>query len=72
MVSAFGGVGLSLGLPLNNFSLSGSFSTLGKLVVCVTMVRGRLRGLPNSVDRAVMLPGVRRPEMKHATVKEVF
>ena len=56
LVSAYGTVGLSLGVPYDNFSLSGSFSTLSKLVVIVVMLRGRHRGLPVAIDRAVMLP----------------
>jgi hypothetical protein len=30
--------------------------TLSKLVVCLVMLRGRHRGLPVAIDRAVMLP----------------
>ncbi|KAF9528793.1 cation transport protein-domain-containing protein [Crepidotus variabilis] len=56
LVSAFGGIGLSLGLPTDNYSFAGSFSPLSKLVVIVIMVRGRHRGLPVAVDRAVLLP----------------
>ncbi|KAF8888456.1 potassium transporter [Gymnopilus junonius] len=56
LVSAFGGIGLSLGFPDNNYSFSGAFRTLSKLVVIVIMVRGRHRGLPVAVDRAVLLP----------------
>ncbi|KIY66946.1 TrkH-domain-containing protein [Cylindrobasidium torrendii FP15055 ss-10] len=56
LVSAFGGIGLSLGLPDANYSFSGSFKTLSKLVVIIIMVRGRHRGLPVSIDRAVNVP----------------
>ncbi|KAJ7788931.1 potassium transporter [Mycena olivaceomarginata] len=42
LVSAFGGIGLSLGLPTDNF--------------LVSRVRGRHRGLPVGVERAVTLP----------------
>lgn len=56
LVSAYGTVGLSLGLPYDNYSLSGAFSTLAKLVVIAVMIRGRHRGLPVAIDRAVMLP----------------
>ncbi|CCL99243.1 uncharacterized protein FIBRA_01258 [Fibroporia radiculosa] len=55
-VSAYGGVGLSLGVPYDNFSLSGAFSPLSKLIICAVMLRGRHRGLPVAIDRAVMLP----------------
>lgn len=56
LVSAYGTVGLSLGVPYNNFSLSGAFKILSKLVVIAVMIRGRHRGLPVAIDRAVMLP----------------
>ncbi|ESK82474.1 potassium transporter [Moniliophthora roreri MCA 2997] len=56
LVSAFGGIGLSLGVPYDNFSFVGAMRPLSKLVVIVIMVRGRHRGLPVAVDRAVMLP----------------
>jgi Trk-type K+ transport system membrane component len=38
-------------------SLSGQFTTISKVVVCAMMIRGRHRGLPYAVDRAVILPG---------------
>ncbi|PWY99988.1 hypothetical protein BCV70DRAFT_103626 [Testicularia cyperi] len=56
LTSAYGTVGLSLGTPYDNFSLSGRFSTLSKLVVCAVMIRGRHRGLPVAIDRAILLP----------------
>ncbi|KAJ3811574.1 potassium transporter [Lentinula aff. lateritia] len=56
LVSAFGGIGLSLGIPTENYSFVGAMRPLSKLVVIVIMVRGRHRGLPVAVDRAVMLP----------------
>ncbi|KAI0317188.1 cation transport protein-domain-containing protein [Amylostereum chailletii] len=56
IVSAYGTVGLSLGLPFANYSLSGEFRPLSKLIVCVVMLRGRHRGLPVAIDRAVLLP----------------
>lgn len=56
MVSAFGGIGLTLGVPYDNFSFCGDFRVLSKLIVCVIMVRGRQRGLPVAIDRAIMLP----------------
>lgn len=51
-----GNVGLSLGYPGINSSLSTEFSTFGKLVICAMMIRGRHRGLPYTLDRAIMLP----------------
>ena len=40
-------------------SLCGQFTTISKVVVCAMMIRGRHRGLPYAVDRAVLLPGER-------------
>ncbi|TFK62975.1 TrkH-domain-containing protein [Pluteus cervinus] len=56
LVSAFSGIGLSLGFPSDNFSFVGAMHPLSKLVVIVIMVRGRHRGLPVAIDRAVLLP----------------
>jgi len=56
MVSAFGGIGLTLGIPTENYSFSGAFTVTSKLVVIIIMLRGRHRGLPVAIDRAVMLP----------------
>ncbi|TFY57734.1 hypothetical protein EVG20_g8425 [Dentipellis fragilis] len=56
LVSAYGTVGLSLGVPYANYSFSGAFSPLSKLIVCIVMLRGRHRGLPVAIDRAVILP----------------
>ncbi|ETW74843.1 potassium transporter [Heterobasidion irregulare TC 32-1] len=56
LVSAYGTVGLSLGLPYANYSFSGAFTPLSKLIVCAVMLRGRHRGLPVAIDRAVLLP----------------
>ncbi|GAA5879171.1 hypothetical protein JCM8547_001603 [Rhodosporidiobolus lusitaniae] len=56
IVSAYGTVGLSLGNNRNNTSLSGVLSTLSKLIVIAVMIRGRHRGLPIAIDRAVLLP----------------
>lgn len=57
VVSAYGNVGLSLGYPTVLTSLSGQFRPFSKVVVCAMMVRGRHRGLPYALDRAVKLPG---------------
>nr|ODN98734.1 potassium ion transporter [Cryptococcus depauperatus CBS 7855] len=56
LVSAYGTVGLTVGLPYDNFSYCGAFRKLSKLVVIIVMLRGRHRGLPVAIDRAVMLP----------------
>ncbi|KDN49926.1 TrkH-domain-containing protein [Tilletiaria anomala UBC 951] len=57
LTSAYGTVGLSTGTPSDAFSLSGRFNTLGKLIVIAVMLRGRHRGLPVAIDRAILLPG---------------
>ncbi|RSL62441.1 hypothetical protein CEP53_004790 [Fusarium sp. AF-6] len=56
VTSAYGNVGLSLGYPTVSTSLSGMFGTFGKVVICLMMIRGRHRGLPYALDRAIMLP----------------
>ncbi|KAF4563220.1 low affinity potassium transporter [Pleurotus pulmonarius] len=56
LVSAYGTVGLSLGIPTENYSFSGAFHPLSKLIVCAVMIRGRHRGLPVAIDRAVLPP----------------
>ena len=58
-MSCSGNVGLSLGYPDVATSLSGLFGTFSKLVICAMMIRGRHRGLPYALDRAVMLPDER-------------
>ncbi|PLB50276.1 cation transporter [Aspergillus steynii IBT 23096] len=59
VASAYGNVGLSLGYPTVATSLSGQFSTFSKVVICAMMIRGRHRGLPYSLDRAILLPNDR-------------
>jgi len=57
VVSAYGTVGISVGLPTQNYSFSGAWNTGSKLILCLVMLRGRHRGLPVALDRAVRLPG---------------
>ncbi|ORX34133.1 cation transport protein-domain-containing protein [Kockovaella imperatae] len=54
--SAYSTIGLSMGTPNNNFSFAGEFGTCSKLVVILVMLRGRHRGLPLAIDRAIILP----------------
>ncbi|EAW14885.1 potassium ion transporter [Aspergillus clavatus NRRL 1] len=56
IVSAYGTVGLSLGYPGVNTSFSGQFKVISKLVIIAMQVRGRHRGLPYALDRAILLP----------------
>ncbi|KIW99816.1 uncharacterized protein Z518_10744 [Rhinocladiella mackenziei CBS 650.93] len=55
-VSAYGCVGISMGVPWNAYSFCGAWHTVSKLVLCAVMLRGRHRGLPVSIDRAILLP----------------
>ncbi|KAM0127297.1 hypothetical protein ACHAP3_008865 [Botrytis cinerea] len=57
VVSAYGCVGISTGLPDQDYSFSGGLRTASKVVLVAVMVRGRHRGLPRALDRAVRLPG---------------
>lgn len=56
IVSAYGTVGLSLGYPNSNASFSAQFSVVSKLVIIAMQIRGRHRGLPYKLDRAILLP----------------
>ncbi|KAG5646890.1 hypothetical protein DXG03_001966 [Asterophora parasitica] len=96
LVSAFAGIGLSLGWPGDNFSLVGTMRPLSKLVIIVIMyatlfevsslpfltvfdarIRGRHRGLPVAVDRAILFPDElvtgsdRKATMDASTMKDV-
>ncbi|KAI6880965.1 TrkH-domain-containing protein [Hortaea werneckii] len=57
VVSAYGCVGISVGVPWADYSFSGSWRTLSKLILCAVMLRGRHRGLPVAIDKAVLIPG---------------
>lgn len=57
VTSGYGTVGLSTGVPGQDYSLSGSFASLSKIVMLFVMVRGRHRGLPLAIDRSILLPG---------------
>ncbi|KAJ5908649.1 hypothetical protein N7495_001331 [Penicillium taxi] len=56
VVSAYGTVGLSFGYPGIDTSFSGQFNVVSKLVIIAMQIRGRHRGLPYALDRAVLLP----------------
>ncbi|KAL7935959.1 cation transport domain-containing protein [Trichoderma chlorosporum] len=60
IVSAYGTVGLSMGVPNVNASLCSQFSVPGKLIIVAMQIRGRHRGLPYGLDRAVILPSEAR------------
>ena len=56
IVSAYGTVGLSLGYPNIDASFSAEFNVISKLIIIAMQIRGRHRGLPYEVDRAILLP----------------
>lgn len=56
IVSAYGTVGMSMGYPGTDTSLCAQFSVVGKLVIVGMQIRGRHRGLPYGLDRAILLP----------------
>ncbi|KAF9891468.1 low affinity potassium transporter [Aspergillus nanangensis] len=56
VISAYGTVGMSLGYPGVNASFVSQFQVLSKLVIIAMQVRGRHRGLPYALDRAILLP----------------
>lgn len=57
IISAYGTVGISVGLPDQAYSFCGAWHTASKLILCAVMIRGRHRGLPVAIDRAILLPG---------------
>lgn len=57
VMSGYGCVGISTGMKGQDYSFSGGWRTSSKVLLCVVMVRGRHRGLPVALDRAVRLPG---------------
>ena len=58
-VSAYGCIGIGVGVPWDSYSFSGAWHTGSKLVLCAVMLRGRHRGLPVAMDRAVLVPDQR-------------
>lgn len=66
IVSAYGTVGLSLGYTGINASFSAEFGVIAKLVIIAMQIRGRHRGLPYELDRAVLLPSEKLAEKEAA------
>lgn len=60
VVSAYGTVGMSMGATGVNASLCSQFNVVGKLIIVALEIRGRHRGLPYGLDRAVLLPSEQR------------
>ena len=50
-------MGLSTGVPYDNYSLCGAMHKFSKVVLLGVMLRGRHRTLPMDIDRSVLLPG---------------
>jgi Trk-type K+ transport system membrane component len=57
VISGYGCVGISTGLPNEAYSFSGGWHVGSKLILIAVMLRGRHRGLPVALDRAVQLLG---------------
>lgn len=56
VVSAYGCVGVSVGYPGKNSSFCGAWHAVSKLILAGVTLRGRHRGLPVAIDKAIMLP----------------
>lgn len=56
IVSAYGCVGLSIGGPDSDAAFNGAWHSISRLILCAVMLRGRHRGLPFDIDKAVELP----------------
>jgi hypothetical protein len=70
IVSAYGTVGLSLGFPNTYTSLSAQFTVISKLVIIAMQIRGRHRGLPYALDKAIMLPSSGLEQQEQADAHE--
>ena len=66
IVSAYGTVGLSLGYVNIDASFSAEFNVVSKLVIIAMQIRGRHRGLPYELDRAILLPSEHLQEKEEA------
>jgi len=59
-----------LGYPNVNTSFSGQFTTFSKLVIVAMMIRGRHRGLPYGLDRAIRLPSEKENAQEEEDAKK--
>ncbi|KAF9729232.1 hypothetical protein PMIN06_000130 [Paraphaeosphaeria minitans] len=64
IVSGYTNIGISIGLPDQAYSFSGGMYTGSKIILILVMLRGRHRGLPVALDRAVKLPGKKLAEFE--------
>lgn len=62
IVSGYTTIGISIGLPDQAYSFSGGMYTGSKVIMILVMLRGRHRGLPVALDRAVRLPAKKLAE----------
>jgi Trk-type K+ transport system membrane component len=71
IISAYGCVGISTGVPWNTYSFCGAWHTSSKLILCAIMLRGRRRGMPVAIDRAMLLPAesLARAEEEDANIR---
>jgi Trk-type K+ transport system membrane component len=53
LISAFGMVGTSLGVPNRPYSLVGKFTSFGKLLVMLTFWMGKNRAMPKLTDPVI-------------------
>jgi potassium uptake Trk family protein len=74
IVSGYTTIGISIGLPDQAYSFSGGMYTGSKVVMILVMLRGRHRGLPVALDRAVRLPGKKLGEIEEedAEIRSLF
>lgn len=72
VVSAYGTVGLSLGYPGTDTSFCAQFSVISKLVIIAMQIRGRHRGLPYELDRAILLPSKSLHNKEEAYAKRML
>ncbi|KAH3963462.1 hypothetical protein HBI64_184340 [Parastagonospora nodorum] len=74
IVSGYTTIGISIGLPDQAYSFSGGMFTGSKIVMILVMLRGRHRGLPVALDRAVRLPGKKLGEIEEedAEIRSMF
>jgi potassium uptake Trk family protein len=74
IVSAYTTIGISIGLPDQAYSFSGGMYTGSKIIMILVMLRGRHRGLPVALDRAVRLPGKKLGEIEEedAEIRSLF
>jgi hypothetical protein len=74
IVSGYTNIGISVGLPDQSYSFSGGMYTGSKVIMILVMLRGRHRGLPVALDRAVRLPGKKLAEYEEedAEIRSMF